>query len=161
MTDSLAAAATLAKSPRARTVALWLLATAVLPAVGWISAKLDTQVEVGDLSKKVTALTASVQVLTSQQRDLVAGMGALFAPPDPIRQTPGGALFRLTSEMRYAQRGVVNATEIALSYESPTRRNQKRAFAQVVVTAYDTQTLRDGKPPSDAAANVIAQIAPP
>lgn len=161
MSDSLAAASTLAQSPRARTIGLWVLASVVLPAAGWLTAKLDTQVQVTDLSGKVAALTGSVAALTSQQKDLVDSMSALFAPPDPIRQLPGGALFRLSSEQRYAQRGVVMATEIALGYETHRVQVQKKAWAQTVALAYDTQTLRDGKLPSDAAANVIAQIAPP
>jgi hypothetical protein len=148
--DSIAAAARLASSARARAVAGWVAAFVIMPAAGWIGAKLDARLQVDELTGRVRELSGNVAVLTSQQQDLVKAIDALSA-------APGGPIFQLRTDMRYAHRNAVRATAVALSGARTAK--LRLSAAEPLLQAYDRKVERDGKSPSDAAEIVISQVA--
>jgi peptidoglycan hydrolase CwlO-like protein len=125
-------------------------------ASGWISAKLDVKLEVDALSHKVDTLSGSVAVLTSQQQDLVKSIGKLSSDDEDAP----GPIFVLRREMKYANRKIVEATAIALAYESAARKAAKRRAAEPLLSAYDNR-LKEKEQPSAAAGEVLREIALP
>jgi hypothetical protein len=152
--EELEAAATLATSARARAFAGWALATVILPAAGWVGAKLDTRVDVDRMDQRITALTAERAALRSE---LQALRDELLSTAD---EHPGRVVV-LAREQRAAQAGIVRATATALAYETPARKRQKAEAADRVVGAYDHLVDVDHKVPSTAAELAIARIATP
>jgi hypothetical protein len=146
------------KSGHARSVGAWLLTFVLFPSIaaisGWVGAKLDTKFEVGNLSDNVKSLRGDIANLQSQQRDLVLSIAALTS------DKPGnlGPLYVLNNEMMVAERRIVETQAIALAYES--RKAAKRKAAEPLLTAYENR-IREHKLPSDAAGEVLRDIALP
>lgn len=155
--DSLRAAATLIKSSRARNFASIVLTLVVLPAAGWVSAKLDTTRQVAALERDNSILVGKVAALENQRDDLNRRIDALSAPIVP-GVSQGGLITQLQQEIRYAQRNAVRATAIALAFERD--KTKKCLAAEKPLQAFDNR-IADGKAPSDAAETAITKIALP
>jgi hypothetical protein len=150
MSDSLSpeaqvrAAWTLARSHQIRAWIIWLGAVVLLPAAGWVGAKLDTR-------SQVEALERQVGALAKQQETLVAKIDALSAVPD-------GPIFQLRIGQRYATQLAIRANVVAQSSEK--LRKNKLAKAAEYEHAYDLKIDRDHKSPSDAAELVLSVAVP-
>lgn len=150
------AAATLLSSNRTRAIVGTILAAVVLPAAGWIGAKIDTKNEVSELTRKVSQLSKGIDDLTKQQKTLADSIEGLSREPKKnVLGDHGGQLFVLSQEMIFAQHNIVSATALALAHEPDKVREQKQTFAKDLAFAYDQKVWRDGKLPSEAAELVL------
>lgn len=152
--DDVKAAETLARSVRARAVAIWAATALVGPCAGWVSAKLDTKLQVDNLTSEIQQLRGSVTVLATHQEDLTKAISEL-SDRDPDHPGP---IFILRDEVRAAHRNAVRAVGMALAHEG-ARQAVKRAAGDDLAERFDKreQTRRA----SDAANEVIATVAVP
>jgi hypothetical protein len=155
--DSIRAAATLVSSPRVRSFVGTVAALVVLPAAGWVGAKLDTKLEVDALVRQNGEFQGRISALESQRKDMQSHIDALSAPVTE-GVSPGGPITQLQAQMRVAHRNALLAYAVGLAFDKDKAR--KRAEAERFVTAYNNQ-LRRGITPDVAAETTIDSIALP
>lgn len=155
--DSLRAAATLARSPRVKTIVSVALTLVILPAAGWVSAKLETKFQVDTLTARIDALDHQVTTLTSQNAQLARDVAAFTLPATDSQ--PGGPITQLYLEARHAQRNTVRAYAAALAFER--NKEAKKKEAEKMASAFDNVINYDHEPPRKAAAEVIHDVSLP
>ncbi len=140
---SIMAGARFFASPRVRAALVWLMASVVLPAAGWVATKLD------DTKRELISLRLEFGTLAGQQRELAKSITDLV-------DTLSGERKQLIA----IRRDLVMATAAAAALESEKRRTEKLRAAKLLAEAYD-RLIDQGVHPAAAAETVLAKIAVP
>jgi hypothetical protein len=159
--DSVAAGVRLAQSRRFRTALIALGALLWSGAVGvsgWIGGKLELRYEVDELTKQVKTLSGKVEVLTSQQADLVKALHALTEGPRDGK--PGGTLFVMDAELTHIRRDLVRSYAAIYAGESAAARRHKAKVAEDFATAHKN-LMEQGNTRSAAAETLQRTVAVP
>lgn len=161
--DSWHAALKLAKSTHVRrlikTVVTMVLIPAAAAAVSWVTAKLDTKLQLDTLTKQVTELEKADLAVRKRQGDLELAIINLTAPVTD--NFSGGPITQLRTDVRYAFREHVRCRVLATAYEKERERQRRNAKAQEFMRVFDKYTLTDGDRPRDAVGKVFTEIALP
>lgn len=140
--DSLAAAATLARSSRLRTLLAWLGAL-LLPIAGSVAGYVVKSVETRTGYELLrTELAAARAEIAAVRADVAAGAGV------------ERKVLRIGKQAAYATAGFQ-------AYEPDKLRRQKQAWAKSYAESYEKLITRDGLSPDAALAVLFEQVAVP